>query len=161
MRKSQVSKKSDAEFISAVKESHSIAGMLKILELSPSGGNYKTAKRRMKDLGLDTSHFLGQGHLKGKTHNWSPRFSSEEMFKKNSTYKGTTNNVKKRLIEDGHVEKKCYNCGSTEWLGNPIPLELEHINGDNSDNRIKNLTLLCPNCHALTNTYRGRNKKKK
>ena len=55
---------------------------------------------------------------------------------------------------------KCYNCNLTNWLGFNIPLELEHINGDNRDNRIENLILLCPNCHALTPTYRGKNKHK-
>jgi len=48
-----------------------------------------------------------------------------------------------------------------EWLGQPIPLELEHANGDRTDNRLEKLSLLCPNCHALTPTYRGRNKRRK
>ena len=55
-------------------------------------------------------------------------------------------------------EKKCECCGNTEWLGKPIPLELHHINGINSDNRIENLEILCPNCHSFTENYRGLNK---
>ena len=47
------------------------------------------------------------------------------------------------------------------WMGEPIPLELEHINGNHLDNRLENLTILCPNCHALTPTYRGKNIKRK
>ena len=51
-------------------------------------------------------------------------------------------------------------CGNTgEWLGKVMPLELDHINGKNNDHRIENLRWLCPNCHAITDTYSGRNNK--
>jgi len=50
------------------------------------------------------------------------------------------------------------NCFEGSWLNNPIPLELDHINGNNKDNRLEYLRLLYPNCHALTPTYRGKNK---
>jgi len=43
----------------------------------------------------------------------------------------------------------CERCGRTEWEGEPIPLHLDHINGEATDNRIENLRVLCPNCHAL------------
>ena len=51
-------------------------------------------------------------------------------------------------------------CERSEWLGEPIPLELHHLNGERTDHRIDNLQLLCPNCHALTDTYRAKNKQK-
>jgi len=69
--------------------------------------------------------------------------------------------LKHRLIREGILEPKCYRCGLTTWQGLPIPLELEHKNGNPHDNSLDNLTLLCPNCHALTATYRGKNKKSK
>lgn len=65
--------------------------------------------------------------------------------------------LKKRLIRENLIEYKCVgeDCGNTgEWLGKPISLELDHINGVNNDNRIENLRFLCPNCHSQTPTFR-------
>lgn len=72
-----------------------------------------------------------------------------------STYQ--TNKLRLRLLEAGLKEHKCEQCGNTEWMGKPIPLELSHKNGINNDHRLENLELLCPNCHAQTEHYRGNN----
>jgi hypothetical protein len=69
-----------------------------------------------------------------------------------------SNKLRLRLLEEGIFAHKCNNCELTDWLGNPIPLELEHIDGNSSNNKLENLELLCPNCHSLTDTYRGKNK---
>ena len=66
--------------------------------------------------------------------------------------------LKRRLLQAGLVEDRCYECGLTEWRGKPISLNLHHINGDGNDNRLENLTLLCPNCHSQTENFSGRNK---
>lgn len=66
--------------------------------------------------------------------------------------------LKKRLLDDGLKQGVCECCGLNVWRGQAIPLELHHINGNNRDNRLENLLVLCPNCHALTDTYRGKNK---
>ena len=62
--------------------------------------------------------------------------------------------LKKRLIYMGIIEDKCDECSLIEWNGKPITLELEHINGDNKDNSLDNIRLLCPNCHSQTPTFR-------
>ena len=80
-----------------------------------------------------------------------------EILVPNSTFQ--TYKLKKRLLEDGIKQHVCEHCGLTHWQGMVIPLELHHINGDNRDNRLENLQILCPNCHALTDSYRGKNKK--
>lgn len=64
--------------------------------------------------------------------------------------------LKKRIILEQHGA--CNNCKLSEWLGNEIPLELEHIDGNHHNNERSNLEALCPNCHSLTPTWRGRNK---
>lgn len=66
-----------------------------------------------------------------------------------------------RLIKEGVFEHECNRCELTQWQDEPIPLELEHIDGDHYNNKIANLELLCPNCHALTETYCGRNRSNK
>jgi DNA-binding transcriptional ArsR family regulator len=65
--------------------------------------------------------------------------------------------LKKRLIEAGLKENRCEECGLTHWRGEPFAMQLHHINGDGSDNRIENLMLLCANCHSQTDTWGGRN----
>ena len=71
-----------------------------------------------------------------------------------------SNKIREKLLREGYKENKCENCGLTEWLGQPIPLELHHKDGDRNNNTLENYQLLCPNCHALTDSYRGRNSKK-
>ena len=123
----------------AVKNSVSLAGTLRVLDLIPVGGNYLTIKKRIKELNLDTSHFKGQGWNKNT-------FVIPLNAKRSNTH------IKRHLIHDrGHT---CENCQSSDWLGNPIPIELEHIDGNSLNNNLTNLKLLCPNCHALTPTYR-------
>lgn len=72
-----------------------------------------------------------------------------------------SNKVRKKLIEEGYKEHKCDCCGLSVWLNKPIPLELHHKDGDRHNNTIENYALLCPNCHALTDSYRGKNSRNK
>lgn len=65
--------------------------------------------------------------------------------------------LKARLIDAGLKENKCEQCGISTWLGRPLNVQLHHKNGDGTDNRLINLTFLCPNCHSQTDTYGGRN----
>ena len=71
-----------------------------------------------------------------------------------------SNKVRIKLLEEGIKPHKCENCGLEEWMGQPIPLELHHVDGDKTHNELSNYQLLCPNCHALTNSYRGKNSRK-
>ena len=149
----------EESFRSIVVSSCSKAEVIRKTGFNPAGANYKAFDILVEKWNIDTSHFSGQAHLKGKTHGWSVKFSLKDILVKDSTYQ--SNKLRKRLIEEKILEEKCNRCYNTSWMGTKIPLELEHMNGDKFDNRLENLELLCPNCHALTPTYRGKNIKTK
>ena len=62
--------------------------------------------------------------------------------------------LKIRLINEGYLDPRCDICGITRWLDGEVPLQLDHKDGNKDNNNLKNLRLLCPNCHALTPQYR-------
>ena len=140
----------------AVKTSHSMRAALAMLGLTPAGGNYEMIKKRIQELDLDTSHFLGKAILRGKTHNFGTRPLEEILVQKKLE---NTWRLKNRLLQEGLKEHRCECCGNTQWLGEPMPLELHHKDGNRANNMLQNIELLCPNCHALTDNYRGSKKK--
>ena len=151
----------DEEFRQAVVGSLSVRQVLSQIGLVPAGGNYKTVHDRIRRLGLDTSHFTGQGWNVGAQYrDVGQPFSWDGVLVENSAYTSTFR-LRKRLIQHGLKEARCERCQLMEWEGQPIPLELHHANGVNNDHRLPNLQLLCPNCHALTENYRGKNQKRK
>ncbi len=140
------------------KNSYTIAEVIKKLGLIPSGGNYATIKRKIKKFNVDISHFKGQGWAKNKSTIHKANYNAEEVLCKNSvvTQKTLRNYIKRHKL----IEYKCNICGCDgNWQNSKISLELDHIDGDSKNNVLSNLRYLCPNCHALTSTYRGKNKK--
>lgn len=158
---SVVYKITDEDFSEAVKTSTSIRQVLLKLNLNETGSAYRVFKRRVQALGLDTSHLTGQSYLRGKSHNWATKKPFDEILVTNSSYRGI-GRLKIRLLREGLLQNRCYGEGcslTTAWLGKPIMLQLDHINGEHDDHRIENLRLLCPNCHSQTSTFAGRNQK--
>lgn len=151
---SKVYQVSDNEFRKIVAESDSYSDILRQLGLSPKGGSSTdVVKRRIAELQCSISHFGT------KTLKISPnvKYSLDEILIENSSY-ANISRLKKRLIKEERLEYKCACCGISEWLGKPLTLQLDHINGKNNDHRIENLRFLCPNCHSQTDTYAGKNK---
>lgn len=147
----------DEQFIEAVASSLSYAEVIRKIGLKPAGSNYDTVKRKISELNLDTTHMTGQAWNKGdKYRPIKPARPLSEVLVEHSTWVNT-NNLRKRLLKEGIKKPVCECCGRSEWMGKPIALELHHINGIKDDLRIENLMILCPNCHAFTDNYRGRN----
>lgn len=146
---------SDDVQIEAVKNSKSLAGVLRYLGKNINGGQYSWVKRRIALANIDTSHFTGQG--------WninSIQYKTNEVFAEGSRY--SREKVRRWIVRDNIIPYKCAFCGNVgEWRGQKIALQLDHINGIFNDHRIENLRFLCPNCHATTETYCGKNKKRK
>jgi len=143
-----------------VKDSLSKAEVLRKFNLQPLGGNYKQFDKYVQLFNIDTSHFTGQAWNVGKRFkpfHKNKKIPIKNLLKENVFY--STSKLKKRIIAEGFKKEQCEKCLLTEWMGQKIPLELNHINGVNSDNRIENLEIVCPNCHAQTDHYRGSSKK--
>lgn len=133
---------------------YSWAELLRALDLVPVGGNYRTIKEKCVLYNIDTSHFTGQAWSKGRKRPELHKPLTDVLIKDSNT---KSHSLKNRLIREGIFSHVCSRCKLSEWENEIIPIELDHINGDHRDNRLENLRLLCPNCHALTPTYRGKN----
>lgn len=106
----------------------------------------------VKELNLDTSHFDKRWNLGMKMGVKSPRLKLELILIKNSSYQNT-HSLKSRLIEEKILINKCNCCGINSWEGKLLSLQLDHIDGDRTNNELSNLQLLCPNCHSQTKTW--------
>jgi 5-methylcytosine-specific restriction endonuclease McrA len=106
---------------------------------------HHTLKSYLIKMGID---YEGQQNRKGQQ-------KGPNKYKDSSyyTYKGapyiTSSLLREKLLKDGIKKPVCESCGNTEWLGQKLPLELHHIDGDHFNNELKNLQILCPNCHAV------------
>ena len=120
----------------------------------PTGGRYAQIKRYIAEFDIDTSHF--KSNLEYLVH-WkkgnvpTSKIPLEDILTNKVPY-DSTHRLKKRLWKEGIFEKICNICKLKEWMGKSIPLQLDHIDGNRNNNLLKNLRIVCPNCHAQTDT---------
>ena len=139
-----------------VASSCTMAEVLRKLDLNhQAGGNYRLVSSKIRAFGLSTDHFSGQAWSRGVTRSFMPRQPDHEVFIENCPRCPNGPRLIKRLLLLGW-SYQCHRCETTEWLGEPLTLHLDHINGINNDNRLENLRLLCPNCHKQTETWGNR-----
>lgn len=143
-----------------VLQSKSYADVCRGLNMGTKGNNFKTVKKYISLYEIDTSHFETKGTQLIRVH-LSNTIPLKDILVENSKYKSNYN-LKNRLFKEGIKSNKCEICGlEDEWNGVEIKMQLDHINGINTDNRLENLRIICPNCHSQTETFCGKNNSKK
>lgn len=145
----------DNELHDVVAISRSVAEVMRRLGYNPSGGVHRWLTGHIRRLEISTEHFVGQGWAKGKKLPPGPgRIPLEELLRENVQY--SPSRLRTRLVAAGLKANRCEECGLDSWRGKPLPLVLDHVNGDHLDNRLENLRILCPNCHSQTPTWCGK-----
>jgi hypothetical protein len=136
-----------------VPRSASYADVMRGLDLEVNDVNHRRVRRAAARLGLDTTHFKRRAW--GRADPPAPAPTAPRVLVLLPAHAGRTNRAQlHRALSEVGVPYACESCGNTgEWLGQPITLQIDHINGDWRDNRRENLRYLCPNCHALTETW--------
>lgn len=141
---------------SIIKDSYSIKECLLKLNRPISGDNYNFLIQKIKNYEIDTSHF-------NKKFFKHCKYELKDILTLNFQGSISGNGIKKHLYKANLKEEKCELCGlkPEDWITGKISLILDHINGNNKDNRIENLRIVCPNCDSTLPTFRGRNRKDK
>lgn len=118
------------------------------------GCKQETLNKYLEKMGIEyAGNQSGKGQPKRK-----PKMTLEDYLE--SSVDIQTNKIRKKILEENIKAHKCECCGLETWLGQPIPLEVHHKDGNRDHNELSNFELLCPNCHAFTDSYRGKNSKK-
>lgn len=143
----------DEQLRKAVENSQSYMGVLRALDIPWAGGTQSHYTRRIRQAGLDTSHFTGQAHNRGKVA--LNRKDPLRVLVRDESGRARTRDLRRALNALGR-EYRCV-CGNTgEWLGHRLIFHIDHIDGDCYNNVADNLRYLCPNCHSVTPTYSNR-----
>jgi len=139
--------RTDEELLKLAAASYSVSDMMRRMGLIPAGGNHTHYKKKLQQLGFKNFKI----RPKKPTPTIKKRSIEDYLVIDGPRVNGSK--LRKLLVESGLKQHRCEICGIENWLDKPISLHLDHIDGDRSNNKIKNLRILCPNCHSQTPTY--------
>lgn len=140
------------QILNIIAECRSFRELVIKLGRKPVGGNIVQMQARCTKFKIDTSHFLGKSSALGQVS--SKRKTAEELLVLGKPEDGRREASKlRRCLEELGVKYKCAICNANEWQGQPITLDIDHIDGCYWNNVRENLRFLCPNCHRQTPTY--------
>ena len=138
----------------AVSKTTSVQGVARIILGKPVSGNqHQHIKKMIQKYGINHSHFLGHAHNKGMISN--QRKLPNQIFIIGQRQKSAQ--LRRALLESS-IEYKCLICGIDKWKDGKLNLEIDHIDGNSTNNKIENLRFMCPNCHSQTHTFGFRGK---
>ncbi|GAC1611989.1 MAG: hypothetical protein NVS3B26_30420 [Mycobacteriales bacterium] len=136
----------------AVRQSVSVAEVLRRLKIRQAGGSHAHLTRRIRREGLSTEHFLGQAHGRAGAAR-AHRPEDVLVVLNHGSRRRDTKHLRKALLELGRAHL-CAVCGlGPMWLDKPLTLIIDHVDGNWLDNRPANVRFLCPNCHAQTASW--------
>lgn len=138
------------EVEAVVKECMSLMDVLRKMGRAPVGGNSTNLSLMLKRWEIDTSHFTGQAHNKGKASN-KRKTADEYLVLGTSLDHRQKGSILSRCLMEKGVEYKCNCCGISEWMGKPLLLEVDHKDEQYWNNLFENLQFLCSNCHTMKN----------
>jgi 5-methylcytosine-specific restriction endonuclease McrA len=137
----------------ACKNSLSYAGVIRYLGMKQAGGTQCHIKKRVLEYGIDTSHFTGSVHNKGKQDPKRKTWQQILYLGQPTDARTKTPQLKRAMLDYGFIYE-CDECKiDATWRGKSLTLHIDHVNGIIWDNRPENVRFLCPNCHSQTETY--------
>jgi hypothetical protein len=139
----------------AVHQCTNFAEVMRHFGLKPNGGHHTHLSRRIKALGIDTSHFTGRPRIAGGSpvrKQWTTILTERPV----GSPRVKPHLLRRALIEAGRTHL-CGGCGMAPvWMGEDLTFHVDHIDGNPNDSRLDNVRFLCPNCHSQTPTWAGR-----